>query len=103
MNSGSTTGSGKGPWDFSTNHRGWYTYDGKVVIATATPYLLNHGWGQVDGIEYHNYYDTLSFTYDGETFEAIVLDSCGACMSRRIIDVFVAGSSYSAYGYIDLN
>lgn len=103
MNSGNTTGSGKGPWNFTTNKYGWYLYNGKVVVATATPYLLNHGWSKVEGIEYHNYYDTFSFTLNGETFEAIVLDSCGACMSRRIIDVFVAGSQYEVYSHINLN
>jgi uncharacterized coiled-coil protein SlyX len=88
-NSGKCTGSGKCIKDFSTNELGWYTYKGKVVLATATPYLLNRGWAKRSGITYYKYNDTLDFVYKGKTYHGIVLDSCGACMKSKIIDVFV--------------
>ena len=91
--SGKCTGSGKCIKDFSTNELGWYTYKGKVVLATATSYLLNKGWIKRNGIIYYKYNDTLDFIYKGKTYHGIVLDSCGACMKSRIIDVFVKDQS----------
>ena len=91
--SGKCTGSGKCIKDFSTNELGWYTYKGKVVLATATSYLLNKGWTKKNGIIYYKYNDTLDFVYKGKTYHGIVLDSCGACMKSRIIDVFVKDRS----------
>ena len=35
----------------------------------------------------------LSLYYKGKTYHGIVLDSCGACMKSRIIDVFVKDQS----------
>lgn len=82
------------------NEKGWYTYQGKVVVATATPYLLNHGWSRKDGITYYKYYDTLTLVINGVSYEAIVLDSCGACMKSKIIDIFVTGPKSVVGGYI---
>ena len=36
---GECTGSGLCSWDFDINENGWYTYQGKLVIATATTYF----------------------------------------------------------------
>ena len=91
----SCTGSGKCERDFQINSNGWYTYQGKLVVATATPYLLNHGWSKVNGIEYHKYYDTMTININGTDYQAIVLDSCGACMKKNIIDLFVSGKRSS--------
>lgn len=96
------TGSGKKTSDFQVNEKGWYTYQGKVVIATATPYLLNYGYSRKEGITYRKYYDTLTIVIDGIAYEAIVLDSCGAAMSKNIIDVFVSGSQYAVNTTITL-
>lgn len=87
--SGKCTGSGKCIKDFSTNELGWYTYKGRVVLATATSYLLNKGWTKRNGMVYYKYNDTLDFVYKGKTYHGIVLDSCGACMKSKTIDVFV--------------
>lgn len=57
-------------------------------MATATTYLLKQGWSKVDGIEYHKYYETLTLNINGKDYEAIILDSCGACMKKRIVDLF---------------
>ncbi len=81
--------------DFQVNEKGWYTYQGKLVVATATTYLLNYGYARKDGITYRKYYDTLTLVIDGVEYEAIVLDSCGAAMKRNIIDLFVSNSSSS--------
>lgn len=83
-----------GKRDFQVNDKGWYTYKGKIVVATATTYLLKQGWSHVDGIVYHKYYDTLKFTLNGVTYDAIVLDSCGACMKRDIIDLYVKDDAH---------
>lgn len=93
--------------DFQTNENGWYTYKGKVVLAAATNACLKSKYGgcgkyntKLKYIRYYNYYDTLTFTHNGKTYEGIVLDSCGTCMNNHIIDVFVSGSQYSASGRI---
>ena len=87
---GSCTGTGLCEKDFQVNDKGWYTYQGKLVMATATPYLLKYDYAQVDGINYYKYYDTLTVTIEGADYDAIILDSCGACMKRNILDLFVS-------------
>lgn len=84
-----TTGSGLDVRDFEVNEYGWYTYDGKLVIATATDYLLNYGWKLNEGVRLYTYYDVLILNIDGTDYEAIVLDSCGICMTTGRIDLFV--------------
>ena len=85
----SPTGCGLGIEDFGVNEYGWYTYKGKLVVATATNYLLNYGWRYQNGVRLYNYYDVLILTIDGVDYEAIVLDSCGICMTTGRIDLFV--------------
>lgn len=85
-----TTASGLTIEDFELNENGWYTYNGKLVVATATDYLLNYGWKYSEGVRLYTYYDVLILEIDGVEYEAIVLDSCGICMTRGYIDLFVA-------------
>ena len=85
----SPTGCGLGIEDFGVNEYGWYTYKGKLVIATATNYLLNYGWRYQNGVRLYNYYDILILNINGVDYEAIVLDSCGICMTTGRIDLFV--------------
>lgn len=85
----SPTGCGLGIEDFGVNEFGWYTYKGKLVVATATNYLLNYGWRYSSDVRLYNYYDVLILTIDGVDYEAIVLDSCGICMTTGRIDLFV--------------
>ena len=89
-----TTGSGLTPSDFGINEQGWYTYNGKIVIATATPYLLNNGFGLGEGVHTYNYYDELRLRIDGIDYQAIVLDSCGNCMATDRIDLYVSSVVY---------
>lgn len=91
---GSITGSGLGVDDFSINEHGWYTYQGKLVIATATDYLLKYGYNLSDGVHTYKYYDELTLTIDGMDYPAIVLDSCGSSMSNGRIDLFVTDKEH---------
>lgn len=91
---GSITGSGLGVNDFDVNEHGWYTYQGKLVIATATDYLLKYGYSLNEGVRTYKYYDELILTIDGIDYRAIVLDSCGSSMSNGRIDLFVTDQEH---------
>lgn len=43
--------------------------------------------------KYFKYYDILRLEINGQTYEGIVLDSCGACMKKNLIDLFVSNPS----------
>lgn len=87
------TGSGLCTWDFEINDKGWYTYQGKLVVATATPYLQKYGFTLYDGVHTYRYGDTITLNIDGVDYEAIVKDSCGNCMRTDRIDLFVSNAS----------
>ncbi len=103
--SNSCTGSGKCESDFKINHNGWYTYNGHVVIATATNLCLELTTGVCsqysqlpDGYEIYNYGDTLEFQHDGAYYTGIVLDTCGASFWKedyQRFDIFVSSPSHS--------
>lgn len=78
---------------FDVNENGWFTYDGRLVIATATDYLLNYGWKLADGVRTYEYYQELILNIDGVDYLAVVLDSCGLCMRTGRIDLFVVDTS----------
>ena len=90
---GSCTGSGLCEWDFQVNDKGWYTYNGKLVVATATTYLANQGWFVADGVHLYKYWEELILTIDGVDYEAIILDSCGSSMRTDRVDLFVSNGS----------
>ena len=87
---GSCTGTGLCEDDFQINDKGWYTYKGKLVIATATSYLLKYGYSKRNNVKYYKYYDEVTLIIGDTYYDAIVLDSCGACMKKNIIDLFVS-------------
>lgn len=107
------TGSGKKTSDFMVNENGWYTYDGKVVLAGATYEGLKSNYGvlanyteEIDGIIYHSYGDIITININGEDYEAIILDTCGACMVKQQsdndtqrYDVMIAGKQH-AFGKV---
>lgn len=76
--------------DLVPNEKGWYTYQGKLVVATATTYLQK-SYGTIPGKRYFKYYDTFTININGVDYSAIVLDSCGAAMKSNIIDLYVVG------------
>lgn len=90
---GECTGSGKCSWDFGVNEKGWYTYQGKLVVATATTYLANQGWYVAPGVHLYKYYEELVLTIDGIEYDAIILDSCGSSMKTDRVDLFVSNGS----------
>ena len=89
-----TTGSGLSPANFEINDKGWYTYQGKLVVATATTYLANQGWQVGSGVHLRKYYNELTLNIDGVDYQAIVLDSCGNCMRTDRIDLYVSSVDY---------
>lgn len=90
--SGTVTGSGKSIKDFEVNEYGWYTYNGKLVVATATKYLLNYEFTLSEGVHTYKYWEEITIEIDGVRYEAIVLDSCGHAMHSDRIDLFVSNS-----------
>jgi len=82
-NSGDMTASGKSSKDFGVNGNGWYTWNGMLVIATAS-----HRLGNTNQRTY-NLYDQVTLVINGNTYRAVVLDVCGACMRDNRIDLFV--------------
>lgn len=88
---GECTGSGLCSWDFGVNEHGWYTYNGKLVVATATTYLANQGWYTAPGVHLYKYWEELVLTIDGVEYDAIILDSCGSSMRTDRVDLFVSG------------
>lgn len=91
-NSTKCTGTGLCTKDFETNEYGWYTYNGKLVLAAATTYLQNK-FGVKENKLYFQYYDEVILTIDGIEYEGIILDTCGACYKNEIIDLFVSNKS----------
>lgn len=90
---GECTGSGLCSWDFDINEHGWYTYQGKLVIATATEYLLKYGFTLNPSVRTYKYYNELVLNIDGIDYDAIVLDSCGSSMKNGRIDLFVSNGN----------
>lgn len=91
---GGCTGSGLCEKDFQVNDRGWYTYNGYLVLAGATTYLQSR-YGTREGRHYFKYYETVNLEIDGVSYQGIILDSCGASMymDEERLDLFVANSS----------
>ena len=82
-NSEDITASGKSSKDFQLNDKGWYTYNGKLVVATAS-----HRLGRTNQRTY-KLYEELTLIINGTSYQAIVLDVCGACMKDNRIDLYV--------------
>lgn len=88
-NSGNATASGKSTHDFQVNERGWYTYNGKLVVATASKRLLSWDSYKNSTQPTYNLYDELKLEIQGQVYEAVVLDVCGSCMKSNKIDLYV--------------
>ena len=54
-----------------------YTYDGKVVVATANMIRLPRGI--VEGYNSHELFEEFTIRLNDKEYPAIVLDVCGAC------------------------
>ena len=75
--SGTTTASGLQIKDFEVNDDGMYTYDGKVVVATANMTRLPRGIAE--GYKSHELYEEFTIRLNGKEYQAITLDVCGSC------------------------
>lgn len=75
--SGTTTASGLKINDFEVNDEGMYTFEGKVVVATANMTRLPRGIAE--GYRSHELYEELIVRLNGKEYKAIVLDVCGSC------------------------
>jgi hypothetical protein len=82
--SGLTTASGASIKDFEVNHKGWYTYLGDVVLATANVDRWDRELKQ--GYKAHRLGEPIEFELDGFTYTGVVLDVCGACMGVKSED-----------------
>lgn len=103
LKSSPCTGSGYCAWDFKEDEHGWYTYNGKLVLAAATTYLQNR-FGTKEGKTYFKYYDEVNITIDGVVYPAIILDTCGACYRDERVDLFVKNqASVVDRGYMGRN
>ena len=83
------TATGLGINDFQVNDKGWFLYQGKLVVATASERL-----GYTNMVTY-NLYDEIVLNIDGIDYSAIVLDVCGACQWDNRIDLFVSSVIYT--------
>lgn len=97
MSSTTCTGSGLCTNDFQINNNGWYTYEGKIVLASATTYMLKYGYDLVENKKYFRYGNEVKIEIDNISYNGIILDSCGNCTSSKynVIDIFVSDSSCS--------
>lgn len=93
---GGCTGSGLCEKDFQINERGWYTYNGYLVLAGATTYLQGR-YGIREGRHYFKYYEMVNLEIDGTSYQGVILDSCGACsyMDEERLDLFVSDKQYT--------
>lgn len=95
-NSGNITASGLSTDNFGINENGWYTYQGKLVIATASTRL---GYTEM---RTYNLYDDINIIIDGIEYNGIVLDVCGACQVYNRIDLFVSSGEYAVDKYVEV-
>ena len=75
--SGTTTASGYQIKDFDVNEDNMYTFDGKVVVATANITRLKRGIAE--GYRSHELYEEFTIRLNGKEYQAITLDVCGSC------------------------
>lgn len=102
--SGNKTASGLGVEDFRTNAQGWFTYQDKVVVASATKECLESNAGACrkysklpEGYQLHRLFDELTLLVDGVEYPAIILDHCGASFwgeEHQRYDIYVVDEDH---------
>lgn len=83
--SGNTTASGLSTTDFKLNSEGMYTYNGRIVVATANTTRIKRPLK--DGFKSHELFDALELSFNGKGYDAVVLDVCGACFGVKNEDI----------------
>ena len=86
------TASGLYSKHFQVNDKGWYTYKGMLVVATASTRL-----GKTS-MKTFKLYDQITLVIKGKSYKAIVLDVCGACMKYNRIDLYVIDGKHAPGG-----
>lgn len=102
--SGNKTASGLGVEDFGINAQGWFTYQDKVVVASATEECLKSTAGACrkysklpEGYQLHRLFDELTLLVDGVEYPAIILDHCGASFwdeEHQRYDIYVVDEDH---------
>ncbi len=94
---------------FKVNENGWYTYNGRVVLAAATWAGIHSNYGNLaevndipSGYHIHHYGDEVTFMFDGKEYEGVILDTCFSAMidngeGAQRYDIFIAGKD-KAFG-----
>ena len=77
------TASGKTSANFQLNDKGWYTWNGMLVIATASTRL-----GRTNQRTYR-LYEEIYIKINDIVYKAVVLDVCGLCQIENRIDLYV--------------
>lgn len=93
--SGTTTASGLKVTDFEVNDDGMYTYEGKVVVATANMTRLPRGIAE--GYRSHELFEEFTIRLNSKEYQAITLDVCGKCFYTegeflQRYDIFTTGN-----------
>lgn len=88
-NSTNITASGLKTSDFQINDKGWYTYKGKLVVATAHKSLFKWEKYKNSTQKTFNLYEEIKIEIKGVMYDAIVIDKCGQCCIDTKIDLFV--------------
>lgn len=75
------TASGLSSKDFEINEDGMFTYEDKVVLATANTTRLS--WELKSGYNTHELFEEIEFELNGKKYIGIVVDVCGACFGTE--------------------
>ncbi|WP_291632199.1 hypothetical protein [Clostridium sp.] len=88
--SSNLTYSGLTTADFEINENGWYTYDGKIVIAASIRRFEND---TQEDYKIYNIFDEVSIIINATVYQGIILDVCGASYrlnEKQIYDIYVS-------------
>ena len=83
------TASGLCMQHMTENENGWYMYNGRLAIATASTRLGSSSQ------KTYKLYQEVTLVINGKTYPAIVVDVCGACQRKNIIDLYVKDGAHS--------
>ena len=83
------TASGLCMQHMTENENGWYMYKGRLAIATASTRLGSSSQ------KTYKLYQEVTLVINGRSYPAIVVDVCGACQRKNIIDLYVKDGAHS--------
>lgn len=101
--------------DFKLNEDNIYTYNDKIVLATANKACTKSSYGVCsnfnslpEGYREYDLYDEIEISYNNKKQDAIILDICGACYLKenyQRYDIFVKDKEaiVDTIGYITID